>query len=67
MMQRKPFFVVRPAPNSFRRSLPSEVLTAVKPTQSKPANEDVRLFLLSFSAFFCRNFDIHLVTPLRGR
>jgi len=52
MMQRKPFFVVRPTPNSFRRSLPIRVLAVDEPVQSKPTNEDVRLFLLSFSAFF---------------
>ncbi|MEZ5708511.1 MAG: hypothetical protein R3E02_03870 [Blastomonas sp.] len=53
-MKRRTFFPVRPAPNSFRRSLPQHILQV--PGEAAPAvqgkGEDVRLFFLSFTAFF---------------
>jgi len=59
-MQRTIFFPVQARPNSFRSSLSPRILAAtpvVEPevlARRKRAarNEDIRLFLLSFTAFF---------------
>ena len=57
MRTRSPFFPVKPTPHPFRLSLPTHVVTVAPEAgpdapKKKQGNEDVRLFLLSFTAFF---------------
>ncbi|WP_373488493.1 hypothetical protein [Blastomonas sp.] len=59
-MQRSLFLRVRAQPNSFRRSLTPRILAAepvfepevLARRKKAERNEDIRLFLLSFTAFF---------------